>query len=128
MDHGGKRKGAGRKPRLAPRKVLTIRLEPDDAGTFKRLCKAQGLSQSKLLTTWIRESGRCAVDPSSNARLIAAAPDMLAILEEILPDIECRCGEAYTGRGLHESNSLCHLVDEVKAIIAKAKGEEVDHE
>lgn len=76
----------------------------------------------------ITADGRCAVDPSPNARLIAAAPEMLAILEEILPDIECRCGEAYTGRGLHESNSLCHLVDEVKAIIAKAKGEEVDHE
>ena len=64
----------------------------------------------------------------ANARLIAAAPDMLAVLEEILPDIECRCGEAYTGRGLHESNSLCHHAEAVRAVIAKAKGEEVDHE
>ena len=61
----------------------------------------------------------------ANTRLIAAAPDMLAILEEILPEIECRCDEAYTGRGLHESNSLCHHVEAVKSAIAKATGKEV---
>lgn len=60
----------------------------------------------------------------ANARLIAAAPDMLEALEDILPDIECRCGEAYTGRGLHESNSLCHQAETVKAAIAKATGKE----
>lgn len=64
----------------------------------------------------------------ANAHLIAAAPDMLAVLEEILPEIQCRCGEAYTGRGLHESNSLCHHFQAVKAAITKATGEEVDHE
>ena len=64
----------------------------------------------------------------ANAQLISAAPDMLEVLEEILPEIECRCEEAYTGRGLHESNSLCHYAETVKAAIAKATGEEVDHE
>ena len=56
MKHGGKRKGAGRKPRLVPRQALTIRLEPEDVETFQTLCKARGLSQSKLLTEWIRDS------------------------------------------------------------------------
>ena len=64
----------------------------------------------------------------ANAYLIAAAPDMLAALEEILPEIECRCQSAFTDRGLHESNSLCHHVKTIKAAIAKAKGEEVDHD
>lgn len=64
----------------------------------------------------------------ANARLIAAAPEMLEALEALLPDIECRCGEAYTERGIHESNSLCHHIEAVKAAIAKATGEEVDHE
>lgn len=71
------------------------------------------------------DSDVVSVEPSPDARLIAAAPDMLDALEEILPEIECRCGQAYTGRGLHESNSLCHHFKAVESAIAKAKGKEV---
>ena len=56
-NHGGKRKGAGRKPRLVPRQALTIRLEPEDVESFQELCKARGLSQSKMLTAWIKREG-----------------------------------------------------------------------
>ena len=58
----------------------------------------------------------------SNAHLIEAAPDMFAALEDLLPEIECRCPADYLDRGLHEPNSLCHHVGPVKAAIAKAKG------
>lgn len=57
--------------------------------------------------------------------LIEAALDMLEVLEDILPEIECQCDPAYLDRGRHETNSLCHYAPAVKAAIAKAKGREV---
>jgi hypothetical protein len=53
-NRGGKRPGAGRKPRAVPRKAVTIRLEPEDAARFLALCHEQGRSQSEQLTFWIR--------------------------------------------------------------------------
>jgi hypothetical protein len=57
-----------------------------------------------------------------DAHLIAAAPDLLAVLEELLPDLQCRCDIAFTSRERHEPNTLCHHEDGVKAAIAKARG------
>jgi len=58
----------------------------------------------------------------ANARLMAAAPDLLAMLEEMLPDLECQCHLAFTSRGKHDPKTLCHYADAVKSAIAKAKG------
>ena len=60
----------------------------------------------------------------ANALLIAAAPDMLEALEDLLPEIRCQCGEAYLSRGMHHPNSLCHHVAAIEAAIAKATGKD----
>jgi len=48
MSHGGKRKGAGRKPRAIPLKTFTLRVKPDIAQRFDDMCKLNGLSQSRM--------------------------------------------------------------------------------
>ena len=53
---GGKRKGAGRKPRFEPLKAVTVRLEFAKAEKLNAICKASGLSQSKLIAKWISEA------------------------------------------------------------------------
>ena len=53
---GGKRKGAGRKPRLEPREAVTVRLEPEDAEKFHKLCEAKGRSQAQQITEWIKRA------------------------------------------------------------------------
>jgi hypothetical protein len=50
---GGKRKGAGRKPRSTPLAAITVRIEPEHAKRFRSICKAKGLSQAKQITEWI---------------------------------------------------------------------------
>lgn len=52
---GGKRKGAGRKPRSAPLKAVTVKLEPGDVARLKKICKEKNLSQSKLISAWINQ-------------------------------------------------------------------------
>ncbi len=59
----------------------------------------------------------------TNAHLIAAAPDLLAALEELLPELQCRCHLAFTSRGKHDPKTLCHHADAVKSAIAKARGQ-----
>jgi hypothetical protein len=53
---GGKRKGAGRKPRSEPLKGVTVKLEAEAVGKLNAICKAAGLSQSKLVAKWISEA------------------------------------------------------------------------
>lgn len=53
---GGKREGAGRKPRKTPREAITVRLEPQDAAKLRGLCKARGVSQADWITEKIRRS------------------------------------------------------------------------
>lgn len=53
---GGKRQGAGRKPRSVPRETLTIRIEPEHAEKFRAICKARGNSQSEQLTEFIKRA------------------------------------------------------------------------
>lgn len=53
---GGKRKGAGRKPRSEPLQAVTVRLEPKAVGKLNALCKLAGLSQSKIIAKWISEN------------------------------------------------------------------------
>jgi hypothetical protein len=53
---GGKREGAGRKPRDTPREAITVRLEPQDAAKLRDLCAAKGLSQADWITDKIRRS------------------------------------------------------------------------
>ncbi len=50
---GGRRKGAGRKPRSEAREAITVRIEPEDAEKFRRLCAAKGRSQAEQITEWI---------------------------------------------------------------------------
>jgi hypothetical protein len=55
MSAGGKRKGAGRKPRSKPREAVTVRLEPEHADMFRAICNARGKSQSGQVTDWIKQ-------------------------------------------------------------------------
>lgn len=68
----------------------------------------------------------------ANANLIAAAPELLEALHNLLDGIErtsCTCHQAYTGRGLRDPDcQRCHLdigpdeLDAARAAIAKATG------
>lgn len=53
---GGKRKGAGRKPRSEPLKAVTVRLDVEAVDKLNALCKSTGLSQSKMIAKWISEN------------------------------------------------------------------------
>jgi len=44
----------GRKPRLVPRKAITVRLEPYDADGLRLICKRRKLSQAKWVAEKIR--------------------------------------------------------------------------
>jgi len=52
---GGKRKGAGRKPRSSPAKTITVQLDAQDVERFKAICKANGISQAKQIKDWIQQ-------------------------------------------------------------------------
>jgi len=56
MSHGGKRKGAGRKPRATPLEAITVKIEPEHAEKFRKLCKAKKRSQSGQITEWIKRA------------------------------------------------------------------------
>jgi len=50
---GGKRKGAGRKPRSVKAAAITVRVDPPTAEKFRDACAASGLSQAKQFTKWV---------------------------------------------------------------------------
>ena len=52
---GGPGRGQGRKPRLVPRKAVTVRLEPEDADKLRAICHALGVSQSEWISKQIRK-------------------------------------------------------------------------
>lgn len=56
MSHGGKRKGAGRKPRTTPLEAIAVKLETEYAEKFRAICKAKGRSQSAQITEWIKRA------------------------------------------------------------------------
>ena len=56
MSHGGKRKGAGRKPRSEAREAFTVRVEPATADKFKRLCEANDRSQSEQFEELVKRA------------------------------------------------------------------------
>ena len=56
MTAGGKRKGAGRKPRSEPKEAFTVRVESDIAEKFKRLCEANERSQSAQFTEMVKRA------------------------------------------------------------------------
>lgn len=56
MSKGGKREGAGRKPRSDPREALTLRVEPATAQKFKRLCEGNDRSQSEQFTEMVKRA------------------------------------------------------------------------
>ncbi len=53
---GGKRKGAGRKPCSEAREPITVRIKPEHAEKFRKLCTAKGRSQSEQITEWIKRA------------------------------------------------------------------------
>ncbi len=53
---GGKRAGAGRKPRTTPLTAITVRIEPEVAEEFKTICKDNGRSQPAQITEWVRNA------------------------------------------------------------------------
>ena len=56
MTAGGKRKGAGRKPRGIPKETITVRLEPEDSAKFRAICEVRENSQSQQITEFIKRS------------------------------------------------------------------------
>ena len=54
QSRGGRREGAGRKPRNTPRKTISVKIEPEDAEKFRKLCAANQRSQAQQVTEWIR--------------------------------------------------------------------------
>jgi len=56
MAAGGKREGAGRKPRLTVKESFTVRLEPDIGEKFKRLCEASERSQSAQFAEMVKRA------------------------------------------------------------------------
>jgi hypothetical protein len=56
MTRGGKREGAGRKPRKIPREAITVRLEPEHAAKLRDICKAHNVSQAAWVTEKIKKS------------------------------------------------------------------------
>lgn len=57
-----------------------------------------------------------------HARLIAAAPDLYAVVKDVKAEIVCRCDESYLSRGRHAPNTLCHLIPDVDAALSKVEG------
>ena len=53
---GGKRKGAGRKPRSEAREAITVRVDPEHAEKFRKLCTAKGCSQAAQIAEWIKHA------------------------------------------------------------------------
>lgn len=56
MTAGGKRPGAGRKPRETPRETISVKIEPEHAEKFRAICKARGRSQSEQITEFIKRA------------------------------------------------------------------------
>ena len=56
VNHGGKRKGAGRKPRETPLEAITVKIEPEHAERFRAICAAKGRSQAQQITEWIKRA------------------------------------------------------------------------
>jgi hypothetical protein len=53
---GGKRKGAGRKPRETPLEAITVKIEPKHAERFREICATKERSQAQQITEWIKRA------------------------------------------------------------------------
>jgi len=53
---GGKREGAGRKPRTVKTVAITVRVDPPVADKFREVCEARGLSQAEQVTEWVKRA------------------------------------------------------------------------
>ena len=49
-----------KEPVFERRKVLKIKLEPDEAGEIERLAKSRGISGTDLIHEWVREKLKAA--------------------------------------------------------------------
>ncbi len=80
---------------------------PDDE-TYRRVAMVDSIIEHNRKTPYDATDE----ERDANARLIAAAPDLLEALEQLLAKVEC-------GTALQ-----CELCDKARATIAKAKGEQ----
>lgn len=55
-ERGGKREGAGRKPRSEPKKAVTVRLEPNAYDKFTALRHAYGRSESAQIEEMVKRA------------------------------------------------------------------------
>ena len=53
MKHGGKRKGAGRKPLTTPKKTVSVKLDPAEIDKLNAICAAKQISQAGQVSAWI---------------------------------------------------------------------------
>jgi hypothetical protein len=51
-DNGGFRPGAGRPRRAYPKRILSVKLEPEVLLAFKAKCKKLGMTQEAAVTQW----------------------------------------------------------------------------
>ena len=51
--HGGKRKGAGRKPLPTAKKTASVKLDPAEIDKLNAICKTKQLSQAGQISAWI---------------------------------------------------------------------------
>ena len=51
--HGGKRKGAGRKPLTTPKKTVSVKLDPAEIDKLNAICAAKQISQAGQISAWI---------------------------------------------------------------------------
>jgi hypothetical protein len=61
-------------------------------------------------------------ESDANARLMAAAPRLLATLKELRHHFVCRCDEAYLSRKRHAPECKAYELADVDAAISKAEG------
>lgn len=55
-NRGGRRPGAGRKPRAFPAKTINVKIDEPLVVKFREHCKAAGISQAKMVARWIEEA------------------------------------------------------------------------
>ena len=53
MKHGGKRKGAGRKPLPTAKKTVSVKLDPAEIDRLNEICAAKQISQAGQISAWI---------------------------------------------------------------------------
>lgn len=94
VTHGGKRKGAGRKPRESPLSTLSVKLEPEEMARFRAICKAQSKSQARMIGEWINRDASPDKRTRMNEKPTQPDPTSEHPSGEMSDAISCSMGES----------------------------------